>query len=321
MRVPSTRTLKAFQLAARTGSFKLAASELCLTPSAVSYRVKALEEEVGVQLFHRGVREVKLTDAGSVYFGEIESLLRRLDAATRELRSRHGRRSLRLKVAPFFASEFLLPRLGRLAGPQFDADIEIAANGSGTGHPEEADVSIVLGSGPWGGGLHALPLLEQSYVPACAPALVGRHHPRTVSELNGYVLLEHEARKDAWERWAEAAGLEPPRPRKRVVFDTMTEMVHAAERAMGVALVPMPLGVERLRTQSLTRLFGHALQIAESYYLLYRQDASERLEVAAFRDWIIEEARAMKDGTASFPYRAGSAARSIAARGIGPPDR
>jgi len=154
-----------------------------------------------------------LTDAGWLYFGEIESLFRRLDAATRELRSRHGRRSLRLKVAPFFASEFLLPRLGRLDGPRFDADLEIAATGSGT-----------------------------------------------------------------------------PRPRKRVTFDTMTEMVHAAERATGVALIPVPLAHERLRAQTLLRLFEHALRISESYHLLYRQDAAGRPEMGAFRDWILAEA-------------------------------
>ncbi len=314
MRVPSTRTLKAFQLAARTGSFKLAANELCLTPSAVSYRVKALEEEVGVPLFHRGVREIRLTDAGSVYFSEIESLFRRLDAATRELRSRHGRRSLRLQVAPFFASEFLLPRLSSLEGSQSDTDIEIAANGSRTEHSGEADVSIVLGSGPWA-GLNALRLLDQSYVPACAPALVGHRPLRTAGELNRYVLLEHGARKDAWEQWAEAAGVETPRPRKRVVFDTMTELVHAAERAMGIALIPVPLAVQRLRAQSLLKLFDHVLQVAESYYLLYRQDVAERPEVGAFRDWIIEEARKIEEGTVSSDYGARSRGRSIAARG------
>ena len=83
MRLPSTKTLRAFQLAARSGSFKTAASQLFLTPSAVSHQIRALEEEVGVALFYRGARTLTLTDAGSTYLAEIEYLFERLDAATR----------------------------------------------------------------------------------------------------------------------------------------------------------------------------------------------------------------------------------------------
>ena len=77
MRLPSTKTLRAFQLAARSGSFKTAASQLFLTPSAVSHQIRALEEEVGVALFHRGARTLTLTDAGSTYLAEIEYLFER----------------------------------------------------------------------------------------------------------------------------------------------------------------------------------------------------------------------------------------------------
>src|SRR3984957_4361518 len=125
MRLPSTKTLRAFQLAARSGSFKTAASQLFLTPSAVSHQIRALEEELGVPLFHRGARTLTLTDAGSPYLAEIEHLLERLDVATRELRARAGRSTLRLRVASFFASEFLLPRLATLQAAQPEIDLEI----------------------------------------------------------------------------------------------------------------------------------------------------------------------------------------------------
>jgi LysR family glycine cleavage system transcriptional activator len=99
MRLPSTKTLRAFQLAARSGSFKTAASQLFLTPSAVSHQIRALEEDVGVALFHRGARTLTLTNAGARYLEEIEYLFERLDEATRELRARAGRSTLRLRVA------------------------------------------------------------------------------------------------------------------------------------------------------------------------------------------------------------------------------
>ncbi len=296
MRTPSTRTLRAFQFAARTGSFKLAAGKLCLTPSAVSYRVKALEEEVGMPLFRRGIREVTLTEAGCAYFAEIDALFKRLDAKTRELRSRYGRRSLRVRVAPFFASEFLLPRLGRLHGAHPDIDMQIEADGSRTEPLEEADVSIVLGSGPWADTC-ALRLFGQSYIPACAPALVVHRPIRALDELNRHTLLVHNARKDAWERWAEAAGFDAPRPRKRISFDTMTELAQATERGVGVGLIPVPLAVERLRERSLLKVFDHPLETAESYFLLHGRDVGARTEIAAFREWLLHEIRGVADET------------------------
>jgi LysR family glycine cleavage system transcriptional activator len=312
MRTPSTRTLKAFQLAARSKSFKLAASELCLSPSAVSYRVKALEEDIGIQLFHRGARELSLTDAGFSYLCEIEALFRRLEKATRELRARQGRRSLTLRVAPFFASEFLLPRLEKLHAVCPDVDMQIDADGSGTPAVEEADVSIVLGSGPWP-GTHAHRLFGQSYVAACAPALVAREPVCGIGDLDGRALLVHKGRKDGWDRWAEAAGVDAPRPRKRISFDTMTELVHAAERGAGVGLIPVPLAAGRLRARLLVRLFEQSLQTGESYFLLHRADGATRPEIGSVREWILSE---VHSGLAA--HRSRSSARSTAARGLLP---
>jgi len=288
MRTPSTKTLQAFQLAARTMSFKIAARELCLTPSAVSHRVKALEREVGAPLFIRGARQLMLTDAGSAYLAEIEAVFRRLEAATRDLRARQSRRPLRLRVPPYFASEFLLPRLPALHAAQPDLELQIDADGSRALRFDDADISIVLGSGPWE-HMQASRLFAQTYVLACAPSLIARQPIRTAADLENQVLLVHRGRRDAWERWAEAGGIDAPRPRKSISFDTMTEVVHAAERGAGVGLIPLPLTAERLRGRSLVRLLEQSLRTEESYFLLHRRDSGARL--VEVRDWIIAETR------------------------------
>ncbi|MDB6012956.1 MAG: hypothetical protein JWL65_5206 [Gammaproteobacteria bacterium] len=289
MRLPSTKTLRAFQLAARSGSFKTAASQLFLTPSAVSHQIRALEEEVGVALFHRGARTLTLTDAGSTYLAEIEYLFERLDAATRELRARAGRSTLRLRVASFFASEFLLPRLAALHAAQPEIDLEIDTDGTGTDvHPPDADVSIVLGSGNWN-ELQAHRLFSQTYVPACAPALLTRTPLATIEQLDGQTLLVFEARKDGWERWAESAGLQMPRPRKRIAFNNMSSLVRATERSAGIGLIPGTLSAERFRAKSLTRLFEHEWITEDSYFLVHRAEVAARPEVVAFRKWLLDE--------------------------------
>ena len=289
MRLPSTKTLRAFQLAARSGSFKTAASQLFLTPSAVSHQIRALEEEVGVTLFHRGARTLTLTDAGATYLAEIEYLFERLDAATRELRARSGRSTLRLRVASFFASEFLLPRLAALHAAQPEIDLEIDTDGTGTDvHPPDADVSIVLGSGNWN-ELQSHRLFSQTYVPAASPALLTRTPLATIEQLDGQTLLVFEARKDGWERWAESAGLQMPRPRKRIAFNNMSSLVRATERSAGIGLIPGTLSAERFRAKSLTRLFDHEWTTEDSYFLVHRAEVAARPEVVAFRKWLLDE--------------------------------
>jgi LysR family glycine cleavage system transcriptional activator len=288
MRLPSTRALRAFQLAARSGSFKAAATQLFITPSAISHQIKSLEEELGVQLFRRGVRDLTLTDAGVSYLLEMDALFERLETATRELRTRYVRGSLRLRVASFFANEFLLPRIARLHELQPQFDLQIDTDRGDEVLPKEADISIVFGSGSWD-GLTSHHLLAQTYVTACAPALLAKGSMRTIDELNAHTLLEHETQQDAWRQWAESAGLEEPRPRNRIRFDSMTSMVQAAERSAGIALVPTPLTAEKFRTNALAQPFMHELTTSDCYFLVHRPEAESRPEVSAFRRWLVAE--------------------------------
>lgn len=288
MRTPSTATLKAFESAARSGSFRLAAQKLSITPSAVSYRLKALERDLGVQIFIRGTRAITLTAAGSAYFLQVQELFRGLDSATRELISRFGRQSLRLRVAPFFASEFLLPRLERLHAMHPEVDLQVETNSSPVSPLEDVDLAIVFGAGPWPQA-DVVRLFGQSYVAACTPGLTAQTPVRKVADLNGHALLVHTAHRDSWERWAEAGAVDPPIARKRLLFDTMTELVRATERGLGVGLIPVPLAVERIQLGQLTRLFDHALPSAKSYFLLHRTEDASRVEVAGFREWLLKE--------------------------------
>jgi LysR family glycine cleavage system transcriptional activator len=289
MHPPSTSTLRAFQLAAQSGSFKLAAVRLHLTPSAISHRIKALENLLGIALFRRSARSLSLTEAGESYLQDIEHIFEQLDTATRELRTHFGRNLFRLRVAPFFANEFLLPRLATLQTAHPDIDLQVDIDGTvDQTHPSDTDVSIVLGSGSWG-ELQAHQLFRQTYVPACAPALVARTPCDTIEQLNGHTLLVHQAHEEAWDRWAQCAGLDLRRPRRTIRFDTMTAMVRAAERSAGIGLVPAPLAAERFRSKSLTRLFQHELQTADSYFLVHRADAAARPDIVAFRQWLLGE--------------------------------
>jgi LysR family glycine cleavage system transcriptional activator len=292
MRLPSLKFLKTFQVAAKLSSFKAAAEELYVTPSAVSHQIKALEEQLGVALFERGARGVRtltLTDAGAHYLEHINDIFSKLESVTEQLQVRYGRTIIRLNVPPFFANEMLLPRLASFSQAREETDIRIETTYSAPKtHPPEADLSIVVGAGPWG-ELVVHELFAQSFIAACSPAF-RRDHPITeYTDLNGKTLIVHEERRDAWERWATGLGLEPIKPNRLVRLDTMSAVVLAAEQGVGAALVPARLSADRFSAGGLVRLFDAELTTNESYVLLHRPEDRERQDLQELVEWILKE--------------------------------
>ncbi len=290
MRLPSLKFLKTFQVAAARLSFKAAAEELFITPSAVSHQIKALEEQLGVPLFDRGPHSLTLTEAGEHYLQHIDSMFSRLESVTEQLKARYGRGVVRLHMPPFFATELLLPKLPALLEAQPDTDIHInTALAPMQTHPSDADVSIVVNATP-DTGLDCHKLFSQAFVPACSPSLLLRSPINTVEDLNQHTLIVHEARRDAWERWAESLGTRL-RPKKIVRFDTMAAAAEAAEHGVGVALVASRIGNDRFEQGSLVRLFSTELQTGESYFLLLRREDANRPDVRALTQWLLNEFR------------------------------
>ena len=299
MRLPSLKFLKTFQVAAKLQSFKGAAEELFVTPSAVSHQIKALEEQLGVALFDRGVRTLSLTDAGAHYLEHINDIFAKLESVTEQLQQRYGRTIIRLNVPPFFANEVLLPRLASFSQAREETDIRIETSFSAAkAHPPDADLSIVVGAGPWE-GLIVHELFAQSFIAACSPGFQVDNPIRSYADLNGKTLLLHEERRDAWERWAQGLGIESIKPNRLVRLDTMSAVVLAAEQGVGVALVPSRLCADRFAEGGLVKLFDAELTTHESYVLLQRPEDAEREDLQELTRWILGVARGL--GAAAHP--------------------
>jgi LysR family transcriptional regulator, glycine cleavage system transcriptional activator len=291
MNLPSLKFLKTFQMAAKLQSFKAAAKELFVTPSAVSHQIKALEEQLGVPLFERGVRKLTLTDAGTQYLEHIDDMIAKLESVTERLRVRYGRSIIRLNVPPFFANELLLPRLASFSRAREGTDIRIETMfPTLKTHSPEADLSIVVGTGPWE-GLTAHELFAQSFIAACAPEYLLENPIEKYADLNGKTLLQHEERRDAWERWALGLGISPIKPNRLIRLDNMSAVVLAAEQGAGVALVPFRLSANRFVAGGLVKLFEAELTTNESYVLLHRAEEHARQELQEFTQWILSEFR------------------------------
>ena len=288
-RPPPTRNLRAFCVAARQRSFKSAADELCLTPSAVSHQIRELETQLGLKLFERGTRSVELTMVGHRLLEEAEPLLEALDRTLAQLARRHGRQTLRVRLPALFANELLIPRLGQFcaAHPLFDIQLD-TRDPRPTVHPPTADVSILL-TAESPRGLRSARLFAGPLIAVCAPEHAGR-----VARLGGAVfaavpLIVDRTRPSGWSGWAEEAGLATPEPEQVIELDTMIAVVRAAERGLGIALVPALLCDSWLRSGALVRVFAVEFHTAEAYYLVNRPRDGERAPVRALTEWVLSQ--------------------------------
>jgi LysR family transcriptional regulator, glycine cleavage system transcriptional activator len=294
-RPPHLRNLRAFCAAAQHRSFKVAADELFLTPSAVSHQMKELEDTLGVRLFERKTRALELTTAGHTLFDEVGPLIEAIDRSVTRLARRNRRSTLRMLLPPFFASELFVPRMASFCAAYPDIDIQIdTRDPRPLAHPLTADISILL-SDIEPTGLNVAPLFSLKLVAACA-----REHAETVSRLGSAVfremaLIVHKSRPFAWNKWAEEVGLEAPEPKNVIELDTMFSVVRAAERGVGVALVPAPLCASWFRSGSLVRIFSAEVATNDTYFLVSRNKDAQRPEVHAMTNWALSELRALDE--------------------------
>ena len=221
----------------------------------------------------------------------INDIFAKLESVTEQLQVRYGRSIIRLNVPSFFANELLLPRLSSFSQVREETDIRIETTFfAPKTHPPEADLSIVVGAGPWE-GLTVHELFAQSFIAACSPAFLIDNPINSYADLNGQTLLLSEERREAWERWTLGLGIEPIKPNRLVRLDTMAAVVRAAEEGVGVALVPSRLSADRFSAGGLVRLFDAELTTNENYVLLHRPEDQSREDLQELTRWILSECR------------------------------
>jgi len=289
VRSPPLRLLRVFCVAARRLSFKAAAEELHLTPSAVSHQVLDLEDQLEVRLFVRRTRALELTAAGHRLLEEVEPLLARLDEAIGRVAKQGKRSTVRLALPPFFASELFIPQLTSLLDLRPDLDLRIeTSDPRPAAHAATDDVSIVL-TPEEPAGLQAHRLFRLSLIPVASPELAQRVDELGAAAFSELPLIMHRAWPLVWRDWAQAIGLPPPQPRQAIELDSTHAVARAAERGVGLALVPAGLTRSWLEDGALVRVAAAALDTSDWFYLVYRPEDSTRPEVRSVVDWTLRE--------------------------------
>jgi len=286
-RIPPIQCLLTFEALARLRSVTQTSEELCVTPSAVSHRVKQLEQIIGTKLFGRA--DFSLTTEGSEYLAHVREGLATLQKFPGAA-ALPGKRKLRLAVTPTFSRSILIPKLRHFteAYPEIDVTLQVSIPLLDV-VAEDADLMVRFGTGRYADVEHVC-LMKDDVTPLASPAWVREHGPFEVpQDLEGEALLRSPL--EPWRTWFAAHQLDWPEPVEGSQFNDVGLMCDAAAAGMGVALVRLKLGAPWLENGTLVRLganavFGHNVPSPHAHYLCWRTGMMERWECAAFAEWL-----------------------------------
>ena len=283
----SLRGLRTFCVAARYESFRAAGEELFITASAISHQIKNLEEELGEQLFDRNSRDLKLTEIGQSLYEDVSPLIDQLDSAAAKYKKGGISSSVRISVQPFFGSEFFVPRLSEFTDEHPEIDIQVGTSDESTEkHPSDADLSIRLFRSP-PPDMPSNLLFPLRMVPAGSPQFKKEMVVKKKKIVSEFPIIVHETHPKAWLQWSSAAGIELPENSKVIRLDSTIAVLRAAQRGIGAALLPVPMGDLWLKEGSVLRLFKQELIADVSYYLVCKEDRAAEDGVRRLREWIL----------------------------------
>jgi LysR family glycine cleavage system transcriptional activator len=291
-RLPPLSSLRAFEAAARHGSFKRAADELAVTPTAISHRIRVLEDHTGLRLFVRQVRQVTLTDAGAqLYpvlrqgFDAIEAVLARLTQAPRRAR-------VTVSATHAFTAKWLVPRVARFHALHPDIDLQLHASDDTVDVDAHGiDIAVRYGTGPYP-GLATEVMFADAYAPVVNPIL----GVRAVADLASVPLIHFDwkrpsAANPTWDTWFAHTGLAAHPARGQLRYSDEGHAIQAAVAGQGVALLSLALVADELAAGYLVQPFGPAIA-GYTYHLAMRAEPPPGAAALAVADWLRRESRA-----------------------------
>jgi len=303
---PSLVELHAFLAVARTGSFRRAALELCVTQAAVSRAVARLEADMGQEVFVRGLGGVVLTALGQDLQRMTARHVRGLEAAGMRLRKQHERLRLQLSVVTSLGNLWLMPRLEgfRRSHPEIGIEFRQYRHDEDFTR-EDVDLWIDVKRSPrqqWPRQITARYLIGRDILVVCAPHLA--RGIRSAGDLLRHPLLYHSSFPDNWNVWAGQAGVDMAGRRLGSGFDLVINMVDAARAGMGVAIVQECMVRDDLQTGQLVAPLDIRASTGRGYYLCGRRAQVAHPASELFSAWLLEEARADGAGEPG-PHRPG----------------
>lgn len=277
-------SLRSFEASARHLSFTRAAIELCVTQAAVSQQVKSLEARLGVALFQRLPRGLKITAEGEALLPTVSHSFDQMATALDRVEAGQVRELLFLGAVGTFAVGWLLPRLADFRERHPFVDVRLSTNNNRVDLAAEGlDFAIRFGSGSWH-GTEAIRLFDAPLSALCIPKLA--EHLTSPADLAEMTLLR-SYRADEWATWFKAAGIATAaQPNAGIVFDSSLAMMEAALQGIGVALAPPSMFAGHLSSGRIRQPFTTAISLG-SYWLTRLQSKPPTAAMDAFSTWLL----------------------------------
>src|SRR5215471_455265 len=282
--------LRAFETAARHGSFTLAAKELHVTQAAVSQQVRLLEKRLGFQLFRRHANELELTDQGRAFQPGLTDAFNTIERLTDQVAAMRPGPVVIAGIAPAFALHWLIPRMPGFNRKHPEVEFRMATGGARLPLRDDWTCSVRRGEADDWPGYVTEELFAVPLVPVCTPAIAkGLKHPR---DLKRATLIVVAHLREQWTWWFEVAGLPHPiQPAGEAVFESSPMAIQAVLDGVGVAVAQLPYVSDALAAGRLVTPFPIVPQRYESWYLAYRPVRKDDPGLRVFRDWLHSEAK------------------------------
>jgi len=293
-RLPSLNALRVFAVAARHLNLAAAASELFVTPSALSHQIRNLEQQLGVTLFHRTRQGLRLTQEGEVILPGIREAFDLIGSTLSMLHVPKADNILHVSMLSTFAMRWFIPRLFRFQQRHPDIEVRISTSIE-LADLERGDIDCAIrsGRGNWT-GTEADRLFAEHFTPVCSPSLLDGEIPlNNPADLEDHTLLHAKLRPDDWRIWLIAAGLPNLESRQIQMFETRNFAIAAAIRGLGVAIIDPALITEELKDGRLVQPFPQTLPTESAYYFACPDREDDKPALALFRQWLIDEAGQM----------------------------
>ena len=286
-RLPNLNQLRAFEATARHLSFKDAASELFVTQAAISHQVKALEQDIGRQLFHRHGREVSLTEEARRFVADITQALDQIAEATATLKSTGIAGTLKLSMAGYLADRIVRPRLAEFKAlyPELQLDFSYSTEIVDF-NMAEIDAAVIFTDKTWK-GLESI-LICNERAPICSPSLVeGLELPVSAEQMARLPLATTKGHSTGWLNWFAAAKFDDTSNLDFIEFDTGGLALDFATTGDGVALVTEAMLIQHeLSTGALVIISPLRITSKFGLHLFYPETQDPDPKILAFADWL-----------------------------------
>jgi LysR family glycine cleavage system transcriptional activator len=297
-KIPSLNALRSFEAAARLGSFRAAAEELCVSQSAISHQIKNLETYLGIELFLRMTRAVELTPAGKSYYPVLNDAFDRIHDGTRNLLRPLEKNILTVQLYSTFTVRWLMSRLKKFQDRYPDIQVRVNTSQSNVDFTQQGiDLGIIIGQRRQD-EIHYEYMFSPVLIAVCSPNYMvncQKFGPALTkpSDVSLHPILQVYPSENDWMIWLDANGVQDVDPDMGLRFDSYDHALKTAARGQGISLTMQPYMAEDFELGQLIDIFPkHHTRTIGHWYLVYPRDRQHVEKISSFKDWVLEEINA-----------------------------